>query len=235
MAEAKKQNPEKSRSLLEKFVSYRYSILFASIIVLLGITPFVEGQHTLLMPLFILSLILAILRTLNLPKWLFRTCLVIGVLAILFHLGAELSGISLREEDEAFIFLAVSLSTYILFLGIAITAMIREMFEQTKATIDTIRGGIAVYFLLGILWAFFFRLLLLFDPEALAISNYQGDLATILYFSFTTLTTLGYGDILPLSWQARSMTITESALGQIYMTVLIARLVGLSLGSSNRE
>ena len=223
-----------SQSLLEKFVSYRYSILFGSIIILLGIMPFVEGRQNLLMPLFILVLILAILRTLDLPRRLFQTCVVIGVLVILFHLGAEISGISLQEEDEAFIFLAVALSTYALFLGIAITAMIREMFAETKATIDTIRGGIAVYFLLGILWAFFFRLLLLFDPEALAISNYQGDLATILYFSFTTLTTLGYGDILPLSWQARSMTITESTLGQIYMTVLIARLVGLSLSSSNR-
>lgn len=223
-----------SQSLLEKFVSYRYTILFGSIIILLGITPFVEGQQSLLMPPFILLLILAVLRTLDLPRRLFQTCVVMGVLAILFHLGAEISGISLREEDEAFIFLAVALSTYAIFLGIAITAMIRQMFAETQATIDTIRGGIAVYFLLGILWAFLFRLLLLFDREALAISNYQGDLATILYFSFTTLTTLGYGDILPLTWQARSMTITESTVGQIYMTVLIARLVGLSLSSSNR-
>jgi len=64
-----------------------------------------------------------------------------GVLAILFHLGAEISGISLREEDEAFIFLAVALSTYAIFLGIAITAMIRQMFAETQATIDTIRAA----------------------------------------------------------------------------------------------
>jgi len=130
-----------SRNLLEKFVSYRYTILFGSIIILLGITPFVEGQQSLLMPFFILLLILAVLRTLDLPRRLFQTCVVMGVLAILFHLGAEISGISLREEDEAFIFLAVALSTYAIFLGIAITAMIRQMFAETQATIDTIRAA----------------------------------------------------------------------------------------------
>jgi len=60
-----------------------------------------------------------------------------------------------------------------------------------------------------------YRLLLHFDPQALAISNYDGEFSTILYFSFTTLTTLGYGDIAPLTGQARSLTILESTIGQI--------------------
>ena len=107
--------------------------------------------------------------------------------------------------------------------------MIGKIFAQTQVTKDIIRGGIAVYFLLGIFWACLYRLLLHFDPQAIAISNYDGEFSTILYFSFATLTTLGYGDIVPIAWQARSLTILESTIGQIYMTVLIARLVGLHL------
>ncbi len=116
-----------------------------------------------------------------------------------------------------------------IFLFMPVGAIIGKIFTQTHVTADTIRGGIAVYFLLGIFWACLYLLLLHFDPQAIAISNYDGEFSTILYFSFATLTTLGYGDIAPITWQARILTIFESTIGQIYMTVLIARLVGLHL------
>jgi hypothetical protein len=57
----------------------------------------------------------------------------------------------------------------------------------------------------------------------------------LTYFSFTTLTTLGYGDITPVNWMARNLTILESTFGQIYLTVLIARLVGLHIAGKQKE
>ena len=104
-----------------------------------------------------------------------------------------------------------------------------EEFSQPQVPAGLLRVGIAVYFLLGIFWACLYRLLLQFDPQALSITDYDGGFSTMLYFSFATLATLGYGDIVPVAWQARSLTILESTIGQIYMTVLIARLVGLHL------
>ena len=62
-----------------------------------------------------------------------------------------------------------------------------------------------------------------------AFPAHASELSYILYFSFTTLTTLGYGDITPVSLMARNLTILEATIGQIYLTVLIARLVGLQL------
>ena len=57
--------------------------------------------------------------------------------------------------------------------------------------------------------------------------------ATSLYFSFVTLTTLGYGDITPLSMPARMLVVAEAVIGQIYLVVLVARLVGLQISNES--
>jgi len=180
-------------------------------------------------PIFMLIMILAVLDTLDLPKTLFRTCVVLGIMAFVFHLVGKILGGAPQRQEGVVILITIGLGSYAVFLFISVGAMIGKIFTQTQVTKDIIRGGIAVYFLLGIFWACLYRLLLHFDPQALAISNNDGKFSTMLYFSFTTLTTLGYGDIVPVAWQARSLTILESTIGQIYMTVLIARLVGLHL------
>jgi len=221
------------QNLIHRFIAYKYTILFSAMIMLIGVMPFLEQQQGLLvpilMPIFMLIMILGVLDTLDLPKTLFRTCVVLGIMAFVFHLVGKILGGAAQAQEEVAILLIIGLGSYAVFLFISIGAMIGKIFTQTQVTVDTIRGGIAVYFLLGIFWACLYRLLLHFDPQAIAISNYDGEFSTILYFSFATLTTLGYGDIVPIAWQARSLTILESTIGQIYMTVLIARLVGLHL------
>ena len=56
----------------------------------------------------------------------------------------------------------------------------------------------------------------------------------LIYYSFVTLTTVGYGDVLPIAASARSMAVMEAVLGHFYLTVLIARLVGLSIANSRK-
>jgi hypothetical protein len=127
------------------------------------------------------------------------------------------------------------LSANALFLAIAIAVLIMKIFAETKITAETIKGGISVYFLIGFLWAYLYSLLLLLDPKALSFAKESFAYASLTYFSFTTLTTLGYGDITPVNWMARNLTILESTLGQIYLTVLIARLVGLHIAGNQKE
>jgi voltage-gated potassium channel Kch len=69
------------------------------------------------------------------------------------------------------------------------------------------------------------------NPQAISFSMPNVELSNIIYFSFTTLTTLGYGDITPVTWMARNLTILESAIGQIFLTVFIARMVGQELAN----
>jgi hypothetical protein len=114
-----------------------------------------------------------------------------------------------------------------LFLALAIMALTRTVFSAKKVTGETIKGGISVYLLIGMLWAFAYQFLTLQDPGALASSRGEVGAGHMQYYSFVTLTTLGYGDITPVSWLARNLAVLEAIVGQIFLTVLIARLVGL--------
>lgn len=115
---------------------------------------------------------------------------------------------------------------YIGFLILSIVLMLRKLFENNKVTIDTIIGGICVFLLIGDLWFLFYNGIYLFLPDAF---NYAGDeLQTfdLLYFSFTTLTTVGYGDVTPAIQLAKVVANFEAIIGVIYPAIFISRLVG---------
>jgi len=123
--------------------------------------------------------------------------------------------------------------------GFVLLAVLREQEVST----DTLFGGVCVYFLIGIAFAFTFGALLEWDATALefpahasgaAISS-EVRVAETLYFSFITLATLGYGDIVPVSETARMLAAGEAVSGQLYLTVLVARLVGLHISTGHRR
>ena len=97
--------------------------------------------------------------------------------------------------------------------------------------------------MLGLIWVFAYFAVELVSPGALALKMTfdleqhlpREMLAELIYFSFVTLTTLGYGDISPVSSLARSLTITEALIGQVFLAVVIARLVGLQISSGIKE
>ncbi len=100
-----------------------------------------------------------------------------------------------------------------------------EFFSTQKVTGDTLKGGIALYVLMGVGWAMVYTILLDFDPNSFAgvnPSQFRGDL---LHFSFVTLSTLGYGNILPAAAPARIASDLEAIAGVMYPAILISRLV----------
>ncbi len=128
------------------------------------------------------------------------------------------------------------MGVYTLFYGICLLVFLHRIFSEKTVTIDSIQGGIAIYFLSGLLWAFFYQMLLLFDSEAILFSDHaQSGFSDMIYFSFVTMTTLGYGDIMPVSRMAKNLALLEAVWGQTYLAVLVARLVGLHLSSSSRS
>ena len=112
-----------------------------------------------------------------------------------------------------------------------------------RITMDKIFAAICVYLLIGYAWTFAYVLVDELQPESFVIQTtaLPNDYANILemrYFSFMTLTTVGYGDVVPHSGAARTLAALEAVTGQIYLTVLVARLVGLHIvhaGRSSRE
>ena len=215
-----------------KFISYKYSYLFIAIVAQFVVAPLLEKRIPLITSFLYLILMLAVLGTLDLRKIFLRVLLGLGLLAFLFSFLANAFRLPFQES---FNFYFVGLSANALFLAIAIALLIMKIFAETKITAETIKGGISVYFLIGFLWAYLYSLLLLLDPEALFFAKGTFQYTSLTYFSFTTLTTLGYGDITPINWMARNLTILESTFGQIYLTVLIARLVGLHIAGKQKD
>ncbi len=128
------------------------------------------------------------------------------------------------------------MGVYILFYGICLLVFLHRLFSERMVTADTIQGGVVVYFLSGLLWAFFYQTLFLFNPDAILFSDHALDeFSDMIYYSFVTMTTLGYGDITPVSRMAKNLAVLEAVWGQTYLAVLVARLVGLHLSSSGRS
>ena len=130
-------------------------------------------------------------------------------------------------------FLFASTLAMLAFLLTAAGVAMKQIAFDDKLSGNRIVGAICVYLMLGVIWALMYSLL-----EALVPGSFAGltENATDsgwdpdwVYFSFVTLTTLGYGDILPLSFSARSLAYFEAIVGQFYLAVLVAGLVGAYL------
>lgn len=98
--------------------------------------------------------------------------------------------------------------------------------ERHRVNHDVIFAAISAYLLLGIAWAHVYDLLEMAMPGSFKGLNTDLVKDDLFYYSFVTLCTLGYGDIVPLTRPARALTIVEAVIGQLYIAVLIARLMG---------
>ena len=134
----------------------------------------------------------------------------------------------------------------LLFLAFIVVLLCRHLFRCTEVDLDTIAASVCVYLTLGLLWLAAYSTLVDLDPTSFSFpADPEGGLPGLslsgeksahgLYFSFVTLTTLGYGDIVPSSPIARLLAAGEAIVGQIFLTVLVARLVGLHLRLTTRE
>ena len=180
-------------------------------------------------------------KTDTLAAWSFSVVLVLGVLATTKHKGARLGMVALAglaftshwlhyfiREHAVHIIAAAAAALFFLVLSWLIIA---RVFRSGGITIYRIYGAIAVYLLLGILWGEFYILVYLLRPGSFyfdpATQFGEPPISELLYFSFTTLTTVGFGDIVPVHPVARSLATLEALVGQLYPAVLLARLVTL--------
>jgi hypothetical protein len=109
-------------------------------------------------------------------------------------------------------------------------SILQELILAEQVTSDIIKGGICVYFLLGFFWASAYSIVQIFEPDSFSSAAKTVNQADLLHFSFTTLATVGYGDIVPTSKVARVLANLEGMTGVLYPAVFIARLVSLHNG-----
>jgi hypothetical protein len=121
-------------------------------------------------------------------------------------------------------------------MAILVIMTLKQTFLPGPVSVHRVMGGVAAYLLIGVTWAFAYKLLLEEIPDAIHFQSSfagfsTGEPSRLLYFSFATLTTLSYGDAYPVHRIARSLAISEALIGQLYPAILIATLVGMALQS----
>jgi hypothetical protein len=175
---------------------------------------------------FFLVLIAGILTTFSMPVIRFL-CISLAMVSLPLSWVADVwPNRSLAALDAGLVFI---------YLGILLAVVSVQVFRSGPVTAHRICGAVAVYFLLGVMWALLYQLLLLLDPGAF---QFPGSIATnqplviqktLTYFSFVTLTTVGYGDITPVHPAAKLLVMYEALIGQLYPAIILARLVSLQL------
>lgn len=218
-------------SIVERF---RYSHLLGMLVILLVGGPFLASipfydvaVTDLLLPItFVLAILACARRTLQ--AWIGISLLVTMQAA---RFAARLD--TLPWLDSGYPVLAFAFITYISGL-----ILHKVFFGTNDVTTDTIVGSIAVYLMMGLAWAFSF----LFLEQAQPGSFLRGDeplagspIDVYVGFSFVTLTTLGYGNIHPVTDQANALAYSEAIFGQLYLTILVARLIGMHLAQGRSE
>jgi voltage-gated potassium channel len=118
----------------------------------------------------------------------------------------------------------------LVFLVFVVVNLLRFVLRAPKVTSEVLCAAISAYLLMGIAWAFVYCVVAQLSPEAFFFSVGTGRKMAgpeAIYFSFVTLSTIGYGDIIPMSPMSRMLAVIEATTGMFYMAVLISRLVAL--------
>ena len=170
--------------------------------------------------------------------------LVVSARPLLIALGGMLAAGSFVFDFAALAFprpdlFALRDAFTLVFFGFLNAVILRRVLRDGPVNRYRIQGAVLAYLILGLMWAQAYWLMETLWPGSFApaamVADPSGHGMKLTYFSFVTLTTLGYGDITPVAPFARSLAVMESFTGQLFPTILIARLVAMELETRKRN
>ena len=203
----------------------RCSALLGGLLAFILVQPLVADS-----PVGSVFLALGTLGILLLALWALRarrrTLLIVGILALL-----TLHGVAADRFGEHWLRPATLLVTAA-FMGSVTAALLYYVLDSHPITTDKVFGAVAAYVLIAFTFSCLFGLLQQVQPHAFHASTVHApsehlDWATLMYFSFTVLTSTGFGEITPVTKMARALIVIEQVLGVMYVAFLIARLANL--------
>ena len=205
-----------------RFRAGSYLFLLVSMVLMFVLRPFLEDfiRLSFLMDIFFSTILLAAVYAVSEKR---RTLIVAVIMALPVFIASWGSHVI---EAPALQYIGKPLS--ILFFFYISVVILGHIFRQKEVKADTVMGAVCVYFIIGLMWGVGYQLLEIVLPGSFSqAQGKQMDMRASVYFSYVTLTTLGYGDITPVSSAARNLSVLEAITGQLYLAVLIARLIGL--------
>jgi hypothetical protein len=221
-------------TLEEKRKLGRFGALLVTLVSTFVVAPFFRDEAVGVSSLSVVftAVLLAGAYAVSLRRRVFYVGLAIGIPAIALE---WISNFVLTTP-----LVIANLVTFGVFVLYVAAVVFNEILEEDHVTLDTIFGGICIYLMLGIAWVMAYAALEYWQPGSflvggMALQELHPELQVrfpeFLYFSFVTITTLGYGDIVPQTPPARAASTAEAIVGQLYIAIFVARLVGMYIVS----
>ena len=211
----------RSTAVMAAYRRHRFGALFVSLLLTLAAGSTLDAlapRHDALQLLLALNLLAAIASVAR--EVGMRVPIVLG----LAYLGAR----GLLATLDVPSMLAVSEGIWVTAVGLAMVVAIRHAFVGGVVDRERIFAALDAYLLAGLLFGVAYEMVDRLNPGSFGgVATGGLDLPDAIYFSFVTIASLGYGDVLPVSPPARGLATVEAVSGQMYMAVLVARLVGL--------
>lgn len=212
-----------ARDRIGRVFTQRCFYLFVLLLALIGIVPFIEptplGRLAVnaVNAFLVIATVAAVGRTV-LP-------FVITVLLAAGALSLQYFGITLGDQNHLVHSWAFGAALYAVTIGY----LLSYVFQPDVMTADKLFGAAAAYLMLGALWTFAYALIGHYYPGSFSVAGAQAtpEPVDLLYFSFTVLTSTGFGDIVPITRQARAICVLEQLTGALFLAILIARLAGV--------
>lgn len=219
------------KSIVAGFLKGRFGLLLATVALMFFVGPLVPAERQVLDWIFglaSLAVLLSCLRAIS-PSRRFLVFMVALSLA-----NVVLDGTGLFDYLESGRLMTLQLGFRLLYFILVFLSIMGYVFDDSPVTGDKICGVVSAYVLMGLAWSVAYALFYHLDPACFSLTETMrasGNPIQIwaVYYSFTTLTTVGYGDIVPQTAAVQSYAILEAACGQIFLTVIVARLVALQI------
>jgi len=208
-------------------VQGHYGYVLAALLIIFAIQPFTveHGWVALLLEgAYFVTIFTCLMVSLGKRTW--RALLFAAVTVESLAFVARLTDVSILETPGRILRVMV--------LFIVMFAVLRDVVRSKTVTMNTVFAASSVYLLMALGWGSIFIVLEALIPGSFKLTQATGHHvmdadAQLVYFSMITLTTVGYGDITPLSPQARSLSALEGLIGQLYVAIIIARFVALEI------
>lgn len=222
-----------------KLFQGRFGFLLGSLFGLLLMAAFAQNE-LLTNEFFLLALCLVLIASLyavELTTHHMKLFIAFGMVAI----GGNIIGYFIPGPQADIIAAGLNF----LFIGWMIVLLFHFIFTTKMVTLNIIMGAASLYLLFGVMFGFVYMIVDYMVPHSFEIQNQtaftyskygtESLLDHFFYFSFVTLTTVGYGDIAPVSQPARYLAVIEALCAQLYVTILVARLVGMHLNQRSHQ
>ena len=208
----------------------RYQLLLASLLLLFLILSFTgeQSSYNWAATVVFVAVLLSSLRAVGIGNHLLLPMMALAVVTMIPFRRYDPGGLLSQGPD-------------LLFMAIIAFVVLRQIVRQRVVTLDMVYGAACVYLLVGLCWGKAYAMVERAVPGSFALGSQAttavppygpiGTDALLMYLSFITITTTGYGDITPVSPPARVLCVLEAIVGQLFLTITVARLVGLYTAS----